>query len=64
MSIVYHRERQCVTAQGVAKKAYSSFDEAQHIVTQTRPDRMHAYRCSEHGWHVGHNFDRHGQPRA
>lgn len=52
--------RQCKTSGGVAKLAYASFDEANEAVlsiAQHQRKRVHAYRCLEHGWHVGSNKD-------
>jgi hypothetical protein len=51
-------QRQCLTRDGVPKIAYQSFDAAHDVVLATASSqrrRVHAYRCADHGWHVGSN---------
>lgn len=45
--------RECMRADGVAKHAFTSFDDA-HDAALKQPG-YHAYRCAHHGWHVGSN---------
>ena len=50
-------QRQCVTNQGIPKLAFATFDEAMDVVARQHGEkRTHAYRCDEHGWHLGHNM--------
>ncbi len=58
--VVFAPRRQCFTTHGIPKLAYNSFDEAHDVVlatAATQKRRVHAYRCDEHGWHVGSNRD-------
>lgn len=47
--------RTCTNRHGDPKAAFCSFDEAhEHAIGHTT-ERAHAYRCQEHGWHIGSN---------
>lgn len=52
----------CLLRNGRPKKCYKTFDDAHDAATRNSGEhygrRMHAYRCDEHGWHVGHNVMR------
>jgi len=53
--------RDCFRADGDPKMAFDSFDKAQAVAEDNirrRRVRCHAYRCAEHGWHVGGNVPR------
>lgn len=53
--------RDCLRADGEPKTAFATFDAAQQAADDNlrrRHDRCHAYRCPEHGWHVGGNVPR------
>lgn len=45
--------RRCFNVDGTPKRAYHSFDAAQAMVALV--EGQHAYRCHEHGWHLGRN---------
>lgn len=46
----------CVGYNGKPKRAYATFDEA--LEECARHCGMVAYKCKEHGWHVGHELSR------
>jgi len=53
--------RHCFRADGDPKMAFETFDKAQEAAEDNfrrRHIRCHAYRCDEHGWHVGGNVPR------
>lgn len=53
--------RNCFTAEGNPKIAFASFDdafEAAQAILSRRRGRVHAYRCTAHGWHIGGNVAR------
>jgi len=57
---VFNPDRQCNTRDGVPKVGYATFGEAHEAVLSVayhQRQRVHAYRCEEHGWHVGSNRD-------
>ncbi len=39
------------------KRAYATFDDA-HAATVKHPERLNAYKCDEHGWHIGHGVSK------
>jgi hypothetical protein len=47
-------DRNCKTREGVPKKPFASFDEAMAALASMDARGMNAYRCDEHGWHIGH----------
>ena len=50
-------KRDCLTADGKPKRAYISDEEAMadvQAVLHFKRERLHAYRCPEHGYHIGH----------
>lgn len=49
----------CFTHAGKPKRAYPSREDALADVQRYgRPEEVHAYECSEHGWHLGGTLSR------